>query len=85
VVDKEFDDLIDLCGGNHFVTDMLRPVHSLVRRFWHSLSGTADSQVVLDLHVEVARAVAAGEPLRVRAATEALFDFNETVIRRLLG
>lgn len=85
VVDKEFDDLIDLCGGNRFVTDTLRPVHSLVRRFWHSLTGTADSQIVLDLHVEVARAVASGDPKRVRAASETLFDFNETCIRRLLG
>lgn len=85
VVDKEFDDLIDLCGGNRFVTDMLRPVHSLVRRFWHSLTGTPDSQVVLNLHVAVAKAVASGEPKRVFAASEALFDFNEQVIRRLLG
>ena len=83
--DREFDELIDVCASNRFMTDMLRPVHSLVWRFWQLNRGTEASKAVLDHHVVVTHAVASGEPARVLAATKALFDFNEVFIRRLLG
>jgi len=85
VVDREFDSLIDLCANNRFMTDMLRPVHSLTWRFWNLNRGTEAAKRVLDLHVEVALAIASGKPAKVRAATAAMFDFNEVCIRRFLG
>lgn len=85
VVDREFDSLIDLCANNRFMTDILRPVHSLTWRFWNLNRGTQAAKRVLDLHVEVAQAIASGKPAKVRAATGAMFDFNEVCIRRFLG
>jgi DNA-binding GntR family transcriptional regulator len=85
VIDREFDALIDLCASNRFMTDTLRPVHSLTWRFWQLNRGTEAAKRVLELHVAVAHAVASGKAARVLAATGAMFDFNETVIRRQLG
>lgn len=85
VLDREFDTLIDVCAGNRFLTDMLRPVHCLVWRFWQTQRETEGSLQVLEHHLVVTRAVAAGDPDRVLAATHALFDFNEAYIRKLLG
>lgn len=85
VIDREFDALIDTSASNRFMTDMLRPVHSLTWRFWNLNRGSDASRMVLELHVAVARAVASGDPLLVRGTTAAMFDFNETCIRRMLG
>lgn len=85
VVDREFDSLIDTCANNRFMTDMLRPVHSLTWRFWNLNRGTDAAKRVLELHVAVAQSVASGEAKKVRAATGAMFDFNEVCIRRMLG
>ncbi len=85
VIDREFDGLIDLCASNRFMTDTLRPVHSLTWRFWQLNRGTEAAKTVLDLHVVVAHAVASGEAAGVLAATKAMFDFNEVCIRRQLG
>lgn len=85
IIDREFDGLIDTCAANRFMTDTLRPVHSLVWRFWQLNRGTEAAKTVLDHHVVVTHAVASGEPAQVLAATKALFDFNEVYIRRLLG
>jgi DNA-binding GntR family transcriptional regulator len=84
-IDREFDGLIDTCANNRFMTDMLRPVHSLTWRFWNMNRGTDMAKKVLDLHVAVAKSVASGDPQRVRGATAAMFDFNEVCIRRQLG
>lgn len=85
VVDREFDSLIDTCANNRFMTDMLRPVHSLTWRFWNLNRGTDAARRVLDLHVEVAKSVASGKGEKVRKATAAMFDFNEVCIRKMLG
>lgn len=85
VIDREFDALIDLCASNRFMTDTLRPVHSLTWRFWQLNRGTEAAKRVLEYHVVVAHAVASGDPARVLAATTAMFDYNEQVIRRQLG
>lgn len=83
--DKEFDELVDICAGNRFMTDTLRPVHSLWRRFWQANSATQAYREVLDLHVAVTYAVAGGDPEAVMRATAKMFDFNEAYIRKLLG
>lgn len=85
VIDREFDSLIDTAASNRFMTDMLRPVHSLTWRFWNLNRGTDAAKRVLDLHVVVAQSVASGDPAQVLAATKAMFDFNEVCIRRMLG
>ena len=85
VLDREFDTLIDTCAGNRFLTDMLRPVHCLVWRFWQTQRETEGALQVLEHQLVVTRAAAAGAPARVLAATRALFDFNERYIRKLLG
>jgi len=83
-VDKVFDELIDDVADNRFLTDTLRPVHSLVRRFWYRHNGTEAVRGAIDRHMVVTHAVAAGDPAKVRAATTALFDYNEAFIRKLL-
>lgn len=83
-IDRVFDSLVDVCAGNRFMTDTLRPFHSLVRRFWQTQRGTDGSKRALDLHVVVAHAVASGSAKKVQAATKTLFDFNESYIRKLL-
>lgn len=83
-VDREFDDLIDVCGGNRYLSQALRPVHGLIRRFWQSQRGTNGSQGALDRHVIVAQAVASGDPGRVLAASKDLLDYNEAYFRSLL-
>lgn len=83
--DKEFDELIDVCAGNRFISEILEPVHYLVRRFWQLHRGTDASKRVLELHLEVARAVASGSPERVLACSETLLDFNRDFFRSLVG
>lgn len=85
VIDREFDSLIDTAASNRFMTDMLRPVHSLTWRFWNLNRGTDAAKRVLELHVVVAQSVASGDPAQVLEATRAMFDFNEVCIRRMLG
>jgi DNA-binding GntR family transcriptional regulator len=83
--DMLFDRLIDECAQNHFMSDILRPVHTLVRRFWQLHRNTEEAKEVLSLHVKVAFSVASGDPKAVLRDANVMFDFNEAFCRSLVG
>lgn len=82
-LDRQYDDLIDLCADNPFATDYLRPIHFIVRRFWTMMNETTDWEICAQLHHAVIRAVAAGDADKAVQCSAKVMDHNEAVFRRL--
>lgn len=83
--DTDFDTLIEQAADNRFLTDAMRPVHALVRRFWHTQRGRSALPDALQQHARVIRAAAGGAPDRVDAELTTLYDINERYIRSLIA
>ncbi len=84
-LDSLFDAEIDLAADNRFMTDAMRPVHALVRRFWTTQFGSAALLEALRQHVRMIRAASRGESDKVRELLTELYDYNERYLRSLLG
>jgi DNA-binding GntR family transcriptional regulator len=83
-IDTVFDELVDQCAGNPYLTDALKPLHGIVRRFWNMHAGTAGYQGVVTRHAGIVRAVASGDPAAASAAANELLDYNETLLRQMI-
>jgi DNA-binding GntR family transcriptional regulator len=83
-IDAVFDDLVDRCADNHFLTEAVMPLHGIVRRFWNLQSGTDGYKGVIARHTALVRAVATGDPAKAAAAANEMLDFNETLLRQML-
>jgi DNA-binding GntR family transcriptional regulator len=83
-LDVVFDGLVDRCAGNRFLTDALKPLHGIVRRFWNMHAGTEGYHGVIQSHTALVRAVASGEPRQAAAACTEMLDYNETLLRQML-
>ncbi|WP_226575367.1 GntR family transcriptional regulator [Acuticoccus sediminis] len=83
--DAQFDTVIDAAAANRFLTDAMRPVHALVRRFWHTQVGTEGLKHALTLHTRVVQAAADGDADDVRARLSELYDFGERYLFDLMS
>ncbi|MCK6449379.1 MAG: GntR family transcriptional regulator [Alphaproteobacteria bacterium] len=83
-IDAVFDDLVDECAGNPYLTDALKPLHGIVRRFWNMHAGTTGYQGVISRHTAIVRAVASGDAVAAAAATNELLAYNETLLRAMI-
>ncbi|MCC6006534.1 MAG: FCD domain-containing protein [Rhodobacteraceae bacterium] len=84
-LDSEFDGIIDKAADNRFLTDAMKPVHALVRRFWYTQRGTEGQQEALVQHARIVRAAANGDAPLARGLLNELYDLNEKYILRLLS
>ena len=82
--DTEFDAIIEQAADNRFLTNAMKPVHALVRRFWHTQRGRTALPEALVQHARVIRAAADGAPERVEAELSVLYDQNEQYILGLM-
>jgi DNA-binding GntR family transcriptional regulator len=80
---SHFDDLVDRCADNRFLTDALMPLHGIVRRFWNMHAGTDGYKGVITRHTALVRAVASGDPAAAAAAANELLDYNEVLLRQM--
>jgi DNA-binding GntR family transcriptional regulator len=83
-IDAVFDNLVDRCVANPFLTDALKPLHGIVRRFWNMHAGTEGYDGVITRHTAVVRAVASGDAAGAAAAANEMLDYNEVLLRQML-
>lgn len=84
-LDTEFDALIEIAAGNRFMADAMRPVHGLVRRFWHTQIEAEGMRQALIRHAAAMRAAGEGDPEGVQVALGILYDHSERHILSLLS
>lgn len=83
--DAEFDAQMDIAVANRFLTKAMSPVHALVRRFWRMHQGSDALAHALRQHAAMVRAASEGDPEKVRALLDELYDFNERFMLSLLS
>jgi DNA-binding GntR family transcriptional regulator len=82
--DKEFNELCLNCARNEFLTDSLRSIQGLSRRFWFCHYQSFDYlSVTALLHAGVAEAIAFGSAALVTEAAERLIDSAESLAKRV--
>jgi DNA-binding GntR family transcriptional regulator len=84
-LDREFNLLMLDAAGNEFAASAMTLMHGLSRRFWYShYKKVADLPQASRLHVDIARAVARGEPAKAAAASDRLIKYIEKFTRDTL-
>lgn len=83
-LDTEFDAHIDKAARNLFLTDAMKPVHALVRRFWFSQTRSAEMREAMQLHSLVIQAAARGDAHAVRQRLLDVYHQNERYFISLL-
>lgn len=84
-LDREFNLLMLDAAGNEFAASAMILMHGLSRRFWYShYKKVADLPQASRLHVDIARAVAEGEPAKAAAASDRLIKYIEKFTRDTL-
>lgn len=77
LLDAQFDAIIETACANRFLSDAMRPVHALIRRYWHTQKGAEALRPALQQHVRIVHAAAAGDPEQARTELLTLCDINE--------
>ncbi len=75
--DAHFDAIIDEACANRFLSDAMRPVHGLIRRYWQTEIKTAALREALQRHVGIVHAAAAGRADQARQVLLDLCDHTE--------
>lgn len=81
-LDARFDALIDEACANRFLSDAMRPVHGLIRRYWQTEANTGALREALQKHVGIVHAAAAG---RADQACKVLLDLCDHTEQYLLN
>lgn len=76
--DAQFDAIIEAACANRFLSDAMRPVHALIRRYWHTQVRSEALRPALQQHVRVVHAAAAGNAEQARHELLTLCDNNES-------
>lgn len=76
-LDARFDEIIEDACANRFLSDAMRPVHGLIRRYWHTQVNEASLRTALQKHVGIVHAAAAGEADLARKVLIELCDQTE--------
>ena len=79
-LDAKFDAIVEAACANRFLTDAMRPVHALIRRYWQTQDGSQGMKDALLLHFEIVKAAAEGNGEGVRTAMATLCDATEKYI-----
>jgi DNA-binding GntR family transcriptional regulator len=81
-IDREFNESCVAAARNEFATVAMGLMQSLSRRFWYlHYKQAADLPETAQLHADMARAIAEGDPARAGAATDRLLDKIESFTR----
>jgi DNA-binding GntR family transcriptional regulator len=80
-VDREFDELVDRCAANPYLTNALTPLHNHVRRYWNAQTVNGGFTGIAKLHARLVRAVGSGVPRDAAAACRDMLGFNEEFLR----
>ncbi len=84
-LDQAFNQLLCEAARNPYCSRMMATIEGLARRYYHRHREALDLGRTAELHADIARAVAAGDPARAEAAANALIDHNEGFARRRLA
>lgn len=76
-LDAQFDAIVEVACGNRYLTDAMRPVHAVIRRYWHTQNGTQGMVEALGRHLRIVQGAAKGDPEAVRNAMAALCEQTE--------
>ena len=76
-LDARFDSIIEAACANKYLTDAMRPVHALIRRYWHTQDGTQGMLDAFARHLKIIQAAADGDAEAVRDAMTELCDHTE--------
>lgn len=85
VLDEHFDTIIEGACANRFLSDAMRPVHGLIRRYWHTQIRTAALRNALRQHVRVVHAAAAGDAAKGQEVLLELCDLSEQYLLRQMS
>ena len=83
-LDAEFSQLCLVACRNTTVASMMRLISTLNRRFWFIHHGRTLPRDGVESHIEIARAIAKGDPDMAAAATERLLRYIEGLARQPL-
>ena len=83
--DAVADAHIEKAARNRFLTDAMKPVHALVRRFWYSQIRSAEIREAMQLHSGVIQAAGEGDADTARDRLMAVYDQNERFFYSLLS
>ena len=85
-IDRKFNRLVAQCARNPFAEKAISPLHALSRRFWvvHDRAA-ANMTHAAKLHVDIMRAIAAGDEPEAAAAADRLLDSVEAFTRAAVG
>ncbi len=81
-LDREFDAIIETASRNAVAARVLAPLHAQCRRFWYMYHHNGDLVLSSALHVNVMRAVAAGDGGAAASASDGLIDYLEKFTRK---
>jgi DNA-binding GntR family transcriptional regulator len=81
-LDVEFNQLCLVACRNATAASMMRLISTLNRRFWFTRHGRTLPREGVESHIEVARAIAKGDPDGAAAATERLLRYVESLTQR---
>lgn len=80
-LDRSLNLLVLAAARNEFASGAMALMHGLSRRFWFIHWRSAGLPRAAAVHAALARAIAAGEPGRAAAASDALMDYIEAFTR----
>jgi DNA-binding GntR family transcriptional regulator len=81
-LDAEFNQLCLVACHNTTAASMMRLISTLNRRFWFTRHGRTLPREGVESHIEIARAIAKGDPDGAAAATERLLRYVESLAQR---
>lgn len=85
-IDREFNELCLEAARNEFAATAMQLMASLSRRFWYlHYKQAADMPETANLHADMARSIAAGDPEAAGAACDALLDNIEAFTRNTVS
>lgn len=83
--DREFNGLIVKTAQNSYAAYAIGPIEAQTRRFWYlHFKRFGDLPQVCRLHSAIAQAIAAGQELDARTASDQLIDYVEEYTRKTL-
>jgi len=79
-LDKELDDLLDVCAGNPYVSAAVSPLRSHCRRFWYHHRHQMQLSDAISAHSKMARLVARREYNGAQKASDGVIAVMERLV-----
>ncbi|WP_288251467.1 GntR family transcriptional regulator [uncultured Hydrogenophaga sp.] len=82
--DYEFNDLVRVASRNELAADTMQPLQSRARRYWYLHHRGQLSERGVQCHIDIAGAIARGDPDAAAAASDSLMDYIQEYTRAAL-